>query len=164
MGTVYLIGEVVGALMFGRLSDKLGRRSLFMWTLAIYLVGTGLSALAFKGTGGMVYFCATRFIVGSGIGGEYSAINSAIDEMMPARYRGRHDQRRAPSLGRPRQRRDHQVLPPPHPGRPGKLGSEAGVPARDPTDANAHPQAEASGMGYPPAPGNDRCVARAERS
>ena len=107
MGTVYLIGEVVGALVFGRLSDKLGRRSLSMWTLAIYLVGTGLSALAFKGTGGMVYFCATRFIVGSGIGGEYSAINSAIDEMMPARYRGRHDQRRAACLGRPRQRRDH---------------------------------------------------------
>ena len=82
IGTVYLVGEVVGALVFGRLSDKLGRRKLFMWTLAIYLVGTGLSALAFKGGGGLVYFYATRFIAGTGIGGEYSAVNSAIDEMM----------------------------------------------------------------------------------
>jgi MFS family permease len=91
IGTVYLLGEVAGALVFGRLSDKLGRRKLFMWTLAIYLVGTGLSALAFKGAGGLVYFYATRFIAGTGIGGEYSAVNSAIDEMMPARYRGRTD-------------------------------------------------------------------------
>jgi len=68
IGTVYLVGEVVGALVFGRLSDKLGRRNLFMWTLAIYLVGTGLSALAMRGTGGMIYFYATRFIAGSGIG------------------------------------------------------------------------------------------------
>ena len=60
-----------------------------MWTLAIYLVGTGFSALAFKGGGLLVYFYATRFIAGTGIGGEYSAVNSAIDEMMPARYRGR---------------------------------------------------------------------------
>jgi MFS family permease len=91
IGTVYLLGEVVGALVFGRLSDKLGRRNLFMWTLAIYLVGTGLSALAFKGGGGLVYFYATRVVAGMGIGGEYSAVNSAIDEMMPARYRGRTD-------------------------------------------------------------------------
>jgi len=91
IGTIYLVGEVVGALVFGRLSDKLGRRKLFMWTLGIYLIGTGLSALAFKGGGGLVYFYATRFIAGTGIGGEYSAVNSAIDEMMPARYRGRTD-------------------------------------------------------------------------
>jgi MFS family permease len=88
IGTAYLVGEIVRALVFGRLSDKLGRRKLFMWTLAIYLVGTGLSALAMKGTGGMIYFYATRFIAGSGIGGEYAAVNSAIDEMMPARYGG----------------------------------------------------------------------------
>src|ERR1700739_1814412 len=49
IGTVYLVGEVVGALVFGRLSDKLGRRKLFMWTLAIYLVGTGFSAPAVRG-------------------------------------------------------------------------------------------------------------------
>ncbi len=77
--------------MFGKLSDKLGRRRLFMWTLGVYLIGTGLSAFAWKGTGGLVYFYLTRFLAGTGIGGEYSAINSAIDEMMPARYRGRTD-------------------------------------------------------------------------
>jgi MFS family permease len=91
IGTVYLIGEVVGALVFGRLSDQLGRRSLFMWTLAIYLVGTGLTALTPRGSGWIIFLFATRFIAGTGIGGEYSAINSAIDEMMPARYRGRTD-------------------------------------------------------------------------
>src|SRR5260370_18854937 len=91
IGTVYLLGEVVGALVFGRLSDKLGRRNLFMWTLAVYLVGTGLSAFAFKGGGGLFYFYATRVVAGMGIDGEYSAVNSPIDEMMPARYRGRPD-------------------------------------------------------------------------
>src|ERR1700685_4294743 len=91
IGTLYLVGEVIGALVFGRLSDKLGRRRLFMWTLGIYLVGTGFSALAFKGGGGLAYFYLTRAVAGSGIGGEGSAINSAIDEMMPARYRGRTD-------------------------------------------------------------------------
>jgi MFS family permease len=91
LGTVYLLGEVLGALVFGKLSDKLGRRRLFMWTLGIYLVGTGLSAFAFTGTAGLAYFYATRIIAGAGIGGEYAAINAAIDEMMPARYRGRTD-------------------------------------------------------------------------
>ena len=91
IGTVYLVGEVIGALVFGRLSDKLGRRKLFMWTLAIYLFGTGLTAFTAKGTGWIFYLYATRIIAGMGIGGEYSAINSAIDEMMPARYRGRTD-------------------------------------------------------------------------
>jgi MFS family permease len=91
VGSVYLIGEVVGALVFGKLSDKLGRRSLFMITLAVYLFGTGLSAFTGKGNGWLVYFYLTRFIAGTGIGGEYSAINSAIDEMMPSRYRGRVD-------------------------------------------------------------------------
>ena len=69
IGTVYLIGEVVGALVFGRLSDQLGRRSLFMWTLAIYLVGTGLTALTPRGSGWIIYLFATRFIAGTGIGG-----------------------------------------------------------------------------------------------
>src|SRR5580658_4884743 len=91
IGTIYLVGEVIGALVFGRMSDKLGRRKLFMWTLAVYLAGTGLTALTPKGTGWIVYLYATRIIAGLGIGGEYSAINSAIDEMMPARYRGRTD-------------------------------------------------------------------------
>ena len=60
IGTVYLIGEVVGALVFGRLSDQLGRRSLFMWTLAVYLVGTGLTALTPRGSGWIIYLFATR--------------------------------------------------------------------------------------------------------
>ena len=89
IGTLYLVGEVIGALVFGRMSDTLGRRKLFTWTLAIYLFGTALTALTPKGAGWIVYLFATRFIAGAGIGGEYSAINSAIDEMMPARYRGR---------------------------------------------------------------------------
>jgi len=91
IGTLYLVGEVIGALVFGRMSDKLGRRRLFMWTLAIYLAGTALTGLTPKGSGWIVYLYATRIIAGAGIGGEYSAINSAIDEMMPARYRGRTD-------------------------------------------------------------------------
>ena len=92
IATIYLIGEVIGALFFGRLSDKLGRRTLFMVTLGVYLVGSGLSAFTFgQGLGWIIYFYATRFVAGLGIGGEYAAINSAIDEMMPSHYRGRVD-------------------------------------------------------------------------
>jgi MFS family permease len=92
IATVYLVGEVVGALVFGRLSDRLGRRKLFMVTLGVYLAGSGLTALtAGHGTGWVIYLYATRFIAGTGIGGEYAAINSAIDELIPARYRGRID-------------------------------------------------------------------------
>jgi MFS family permease len=92
LATVYLAGEVVGALFFGSLSDKLGRRNLFMLTLAVYLVGSGLTALTLgNGVGWIVFLYATRFIAGMGIGGEYAAINSAIDELIPARYRGRVD-------------------------------------------------------------------------
>ena len=92
IATIYLVGEVVGALYFGRLSDKLGRRSLFLITLAVYLIGSGLSAFTFgHSLFWVLYFYGTRFVAGLGIGGEYAAINSAIDEMMPARYRGRVD-------------------------------------------------------------------------
>jgi MFS family permease len=92
IATIYLLGEVVGALFFGRLSDRLGRRSLFMITLAVYLVGSGLTALTLgNGPGWLVFLYVTRFIAGMGIGGEYAAINSAIDELIPARYRGRVD-------------------------------------------------------------------------
>ena len=92
IATVYLIGEVVGALFFGRLSDRLGRRKLFMITLGIYLGGSGLTALTLgSGPGWIAFLYATRFIAGMGIGGEYAAINSAIDELIPARYRGRID-------------------------------------------------------------------------
>ncbi len=92
LATVYLAGEVVGALFFGRMSDKLGRRNLFMVTLGVYLLGSGLTALTLgNGAGWLVFLYVTRFIAGMGIGGEYAAINSAIDELIPARYRGRVD-------------------------------------------------------------------------
>jgi MFS family permease len=92
IATVYLVGEVVGALFFGSLSDKLGRKKLFIITLAVYLVGSGLTALTLSGgTAWLVFLYATRFIAGMGIGGEYAAINSAIDELIPARFRGRVD-------------------------------------------------------------------------
>ena len=92
IATVYLVGQVVGALVFGRLSDALGRRKLFMVTLGVYLFGSGLTAAtAGAGPGWVAFLYLTRFIAGAGIGGEYAAINSAIDEMIPARYRGRVD-------------------------------------------------------------------------
>ncbi|HEY6036649.1 MAG TPA: MFS transporter, partial [Kofleriaceae bacterium] len=85
--TAYLIGEVAGALVFGRLTDQLGRKKLFLVTLALYLVSTALSGLA----PWYALFVPLRFFAGAGIGGEYSAINSAIDELVPARIRGRVD-------------------------------------------------------------------------
>jgi MFS family permease len=91
IATWYLIGEVIGALLFGRLSDKLGRRNLFMVTLGVYLVGSGLTAATLAGGSWFVFLYATRVIAGAGIGGEYAAINSAIDEMIPAKFRGRVD-------------------------------------------------------------------------
>ncbi len=92
VGTVYLLGEVAGALFFGRLSDKWGRRNLFMITLGVYLFGGFLTALTFGHSEFWVYWLwVSRFIAGMGIGGEYAAINSAIDELIPAKYRGRVD-------------------------------------------------------------------------
>ena len=87
----YLIGEVIGALFFGRLSDKLGRKNLFMVTLGVYLIGSGLTAITPNGGHWFIFLYATRIIAGMGIGGEYAAINSAIDEMIPAKYRGTVD-------------------------------------------------------------------------
>jgi MFS family permease len=92
IATVYLLGEVFGALFFGRLSDALGRKNLFVVTLGVYLAGNALTALTWgNGTLPLLFLYLTRFIAGAGIGGEYAAINSAIDEMMPAKYRGRVD-------------------------------------------------------------------------
>jgi MFS family permease len=92
IATVYLLGEVVGALFFGRLSDKLGRKKLFVITLAVYLIGSGLTAFTLGNSAFWIGFLyLTRFISGMGIGGEYAAINSAIDELIPAKYRGRVD-------------------------------------------------------------------------
>ncbi|MEY2442497.1 MAG: hypothetical protein QOJ46_1923, partial [bacterium] len=86
-GSFYVAGACVGALFFGQLTDRFGRKKLFMWTLVLYLLATGLTALSFTPW----YFFAMRFFTGAGIGGEYAAINSAIDELIPARARGRVD-------------------------------------------------------------------------
>ncbi len=85
LGTGYLSGAVVGALVFGRLTDRYGRKRLFFITLGVYLAGVGLSAFSWD----FWSFFVFRFITGCGIGGEYAAINSAIDELIPARHRGR---------------------------------------------------------------------------
>ena len=87
LASAYLVGQVVGALVFGRLTDRLGRRRLFILTLVIYLVGSGLGGLSWN----LGSFLVFRFIAGMGIGGEYTAINSAIDELIPAHFRGRVD-------------------------------------------------------------------------
>ncbi|MDH3320144.1 MAG: MFS transporter [Betaproteobacteria bacterium] len=81
----YLAGAVIGALFFGRLTDRYGRKRLFFITLGVYLAGVGLSAFSWD----FWSFFVFRFITGCGIGGEYAAINSAIDELIPARHRGR---------------------------------------------------------------------------
>ena len=86
-GAVYVAGACLGALFFGQLTDRFGRKKLFMLTLALYLVATVLTAFSMNP---MWYFIA-RFFTGAGIGGEYAAINSAIDELIPAAYRGRVD-------------------------------------------------------------------------
>ena len=92
IASVYLVGQVTGALYFGRLSDKLGRKRLLIYTLLLYLFGTGAAAFVTgHHTGWLLFFYATRFVAGMGIGGQYAAINSAIDEMMPKKYRGRVD-------------------------------------------------------------------------
>ncbi len=85
--TLYVAGACVGALVFGQLTDRYGRKRLFMVTLGLYLAATIMTALAFS----PLWFFVFRFLTGMGIGGEYSAINSAIDELIPARHRGHAD-------------------------------------------------------------------------
>lgn len=82
--TIYLVGAGLGALFFSYLTDKFGRKKLFLITLGVYLTASVLTAFAFS----FWYFALMRFLAGAGIGGEYSAIYSAIDELMPARVRG----------------------------------------------------------------------------
>jgi MFS family permease len=83
-GAAYVGGTVPGALLFGRLADRLGRKRLFLVTLWVYLTGTVLTGLSFD----FASFALCRALTGFGIGGEYAAINSAIDELIPARVRG----------------------------------------------------------------------------
>jgi len=85
--TAYLSGAVLGALLFGYLTDRYGRKRLFYITLGVYLCGTALSGFAWN----FWSFAAFRALTGAGIGGEYAAINSAIDELIPARVRGQVD-------------------------------------------------------------------------
>ena len=85
--SMYVAGACVGALLFGRLTDMFGRKRLFMVTLGVYLAATIATAFAWT----PLFFFACRFLTGMGIGGEYSAINSAIDELIPAQHRGRID-------------------------------------------------------------------------
>src|SRR5580700_4601569 len=85
--SIYILGACLGALVFGYLTDRLGRRRLFLVTLGIYLVATVLTATSRDAW----MFFAFRFFTGMGIGGEYAAINSAIDELIPARVRGTVD-------------------------------------------------------------------------
>jgi MFS family permease len=82
--SAYLAGAVVGAVFFGWLTDRLGRKKLFFITLALYLVATAATAFSW----GIWSYCLFRFLTGAGIGGEYTAINSTIQELIPARVRG----------------------------------------------------------------------------
>jgi MFS family permease len=85
--SAYIAGAVLGALFFGRLADRLGRKRMFLATLSVYLVATVATAFSWD----ILSFAACRFVTGFGIGGEYAAINSAIDELIPARLRGTVD-------------------------------------------------------------------------
>ncbi len=83
-GSFYLLGAVLGAFLFGWLTDRLGRKRLFTITLTVYLLATAATGLSWNA----VSFILFRFLTGAGIGGEYTAINSTIQELIPARFRG----------------------------------------------------------------------------
>ncbi|WP_213806004.1 MFS transporter [Granulicella sp. dw_53] len=85
--TTYLAGAVLGAILFGYLTDRLGRRKLFLVTLATYSLATAASAFSWN----LWSFAVCRFFTGVGIGGEYAAINSAVDELIPGKVRGTVD-------------------------------------------------------------------------
>ncbi|MEP7207321.1 MAG: MFS transporter [Casimicrobiaceae bacterium] len=85
--SAYLAGAVLGALLFGWLTDHFGRKRMFFVTLGVYIAGTAATAFSVD----FATFALFRFVTGAGIGGEYAAINSAIQELIPARYRGRTD-------------------------------------------------------------------------
>src|SRR5580765_8966461 len=85
--SAYLAGAVIGAIFFGWLTDRLGRKKLFFLTLTVYLTATAATAFSWD----IASFAFFRFLTGAGIGGEYSAINSTIQELVPARVRGWND-------------------------------------------------------------------------
>ncbi|HXC29223.1 MAG TPA: MFS transporter [Stellaceae bacterium] len=87
VSTAYLVGAVAGAFLFGYATDRFGRKKLFMVTLGLYLAATAATALSWD----FASFAFFRVLTGAGIGGEYAAINSAIQELVPARFRGRTD-------------------------------------------------------------------------
>jgi MFS family permease len=86
-GSAYIAGAVIGALVFGRLTDTLGRKRLFTLTVAVYLTATLLTGLSWD----FASFAFFRALTGAGIGGEYAAVNSAVQELVPARRRGQTD-------------------------------------------------------------------------
>ena len=86
-GSAYVAGACLGALFFGQLTDRFGRKKLFLVTLSVYICATVLTAFSMS----PLWYFAARFLTGAGIGGEYAAINSAIDELIPAQFRGRID-------------------------------------------------------------------------
>jgi len=83
----FLLGYALGQSLYGPITDRFGRKRLFFVTLGVYVLATGATALSTD----FATFALFRFMTGAGIGGEYSAINSAIQELIPARYRGRTD-------------------------------------------------------------------------
>src|SRR6185437_3102338 len=85
VASMYLVGAVTGSLVFGYLTDRWGRKKLFFITLGVYLSGVLLTALSWD----LSSFALFRLLTGAGIGGEYAAISSAIDELIPAAFRGR---------------------------------------------------------------------------
>jgi MFS family permease len=84
VASAYVAGAVLGAMLFGWLTDRFGRKKLFFITLAVYLIATAATAFTWN----LWTFVVCRFVTGAGIGGEYTAINSTIQELIPARYRG----------------------------------------------------------------------------
>ncbi|MFZ3251117.1 MAG: MFS transporter, partial [Pseudolabrys sp.] len=82
--SAYLAGAVIGAVFFGWLTDRLGRKKLFFITVTVYFLGTAATAASWN----LASFALFRFVTGAGIGGEYAAINSTIQELIPARVRG----------------------------------------------------------------------------
>ncbi|HXJ19010.1 MAG TPA: MFS transporter [Polyangia bacterium] len=86
-GSIYLLGSVAGSLVFGYATDRLGRKKLFSITLLLYLTATAATAFSWN----LASFCLFRALTGAGIGGEYTAINSAVDELIPGRVRGQVD-------------------------------------------------------------------------